>query len=276
MLSAIVITRNAESTISRCLASLSFADDMIVVDSGSTDHTINLACQLGAKVFSRQWSGYGDQKNYGSQQAPGPWLLFVDADEQVPPALAKAISSLLHSSSPAHDFYWLRIVTVFRHRPLVHLYGRNLRLFKKDAGHWDSSPVHEQVVTNNGHPLRLGHNKSGTISLPLIHYSHSTVHSYLQKMHHYTSLDAARMVKTGLHRSGRRYTLSLFLPYHLAARQLIKMLFYRRGILDGFNGILWSLLSSYYEYEMANKYRCYSITPASNPSLPPASHNTPK
>lgn len=254
MLSAIVITRNAESTISRCLASLSFADEMIVIDSGSTDHTINLARQLGAKVLARKWSGYGDQKNYGSVQAQGPWLLFVDADEQVPPALAKAISSLIHSSSPAHDFYWLRIVTVFRHHPLVHLYGHNLRLLKKDAGHWDSSPVHEQVVSKSGHSLRLGDNKSGIISLPLIHYSHSTVRSYLQKMHHYTSLDAACMVKTGLHRSGRRYVPSFFLPYHLAARQFIKMLFYRRGILDGFNGILWSVLSSYYEYEMSKKY----------------------
>ena len=251
-LSAIVITRNEEANIERCIKSLSFADEVIVIDAESDDKTAAIAQELGAKVIIHPWQGYGQQKNFGASQATSPWLLFVDADEEVTPDLAKEISKTV--AHPEQDVYWMRIVTTFLHRPLRHLYGHNPRLFRKAAASWTTSAVHEQVILTSGQQVTLGDNASGLITEPLLHHSHPTVQSYLQKMHRYTTLDAQQIKKTGKHRSGKPITANWALPYRLAARQLVKLLFYRRGILDGLPGILWCTLSAYYEYEMAKKF----------------------
>lgn len=258
-LSAIVITKNEEKNIARALASLSFADELIVVDAQSHDQTTKLASQFGARVFVRPWPGYGAQKNFGARAARGEWLLFVDADEEVPPELAAEVKAA--TDNPTVDFYWLKIVTVFLGRPLSHLFGHNPRLFRKSAGQWTGGLVHEQVERYANHRddigLRLIHlddRFSKVLTAPLLHHSHSSIKSYFKKMHRYTTLDAEQMKRGGRHRSGRPVAASSLLPYQLAARQLIKLLFYRRGILDGYAGIVWCLLSSYYEYEMATKF----------------------
>lgn len=256
MLSAIIITRNEALSIQRCIASLHFADEVIVVDSGSTDQTMELAKQCGAKVYSHAWSSYGEQKNFGAAQASSEWLLFIDADEEVPRALASAITSLINppAALPTYDFYWLRIITIFLQRPLNHLHGNNLRLFKKSAGHWNDAPVHEQVVSANNQTIKLGDTQSGRLIPPLFHHSHRTISSYLKKMHHYTTLDSKQMTTTGYHRSGRFYKPTVLLPYRLFFRQLVKLLVYRQGFLDGLAGIAWCVLSAYYEYDMGKKY----------------------
>ena len=273
MLSAIILTRNEASSIERCIASLSFADEVIVVDSGSTDQTTLLAKRCGANVFTHAWAGYGEQKNFGAAKAMGQWLLFIDADEELSPALAKTITSLINTpaAKPPYDYYWLRIITIFLHRPLTHLEGNNLRLFKKSAGHWNDATVHEQVVSDSNQTIKLGDPLSGRLSSPLFHYSHRTISSYLKKMHYYTTLDAKQMYTTGHHRSGRSYQPSTLLPYRLFLRQLVKLLFYRRGFLDGIAGCTWCFLSAYYEYEMGKKYlRLNRIEPQIpfNPSSP--------
>ena len=267
MLSAIVITRNEEDSIASCLASLSFADQVVVVDSGSTDNTVSVARQRGAQVYTHAWSSYGDQKNFGASKALGQWLLFIDADEQVSPALATTITALVGNTAaaPPHDFYWLRIITVFLNRPLPHLFGNNVRLFKKSAGQWDTAPVHEQVLTATDQTIKLGDQWSGRLFPPLFHYSHRTVTSYLTKMYHYTTLDARHMFRTQRHRSGKKYYPSVFLPYRLFVRQLVKLLFYRRGFMDGLAGCLWCVLSAYYEFDMAKKYNRLSRTPPQYP-----------
>ena len=256
MLSAVVITRNEEENIGRCLSSLSFADEVLVVDSGSTDKTTTIAKQYGAKVFHNKWSGYGSQKNFAAGKSSGDWLLFIDADEKVPVALSESINSIINdgSNNTTHDFYWLRIVTVFLNKPLYHLFGHNPRLYRRKAGCWTNASVHEQVVTNDGHLIKLGDNQSGLLIKPLLHYSHKTISSYIKKMHQYTSLDAKQMNLTGKHRSGKKVRPSIILPLKLSAKQFIKLLMYKRGFLDGIPGIIWCTLSSYYEFEMAIKY----------------------
>lgn len=258
-LSAIVITKNEEVNIVRCLASLSFAEEIIVVDAESTDATAELARRQGATVFTRPWPGYGPQKNFGASHATGEWLLFVDADEVIPESLGREIQHTI--AQPRVDFYWLRIVTIFLGHPLHHLYGHNPRLFKKASGQWTASPVHEQVEryadrneTADFQLIKLDDRFSRVLNAPLLHYSHQTIGSYLKKMYHYTALDATHMAQTGRHRSGRPVKLSVFLPWQLAARQFLKLAVYRRGLLDGWAGFMWCTLSSYYEYEMAKKY----------------------
>jgi glycosyltransferase involved in cell wall biosynthesis len=252
MLSAVIITKNAELTIGRTIHSVRFADEIVVIDSGSTDGTQQKAQQLGARVIEHAWEGYGPQKNFGMTQAAGEWLLFIDDDEEVTPELQHRIEAEL--KNPGKDFYWLRIVTVFLGQPLYHLYGHNPRLFKRAVGQWTNDLVHEQVQTMQGKRIHLGDTESKIIPESLLHYSHDTVASYLEKMHHYTTLDAEQMAKTGRHRSGRLVTHSWTLPPILFMRQLLKLLFYRRGILDGYAGWMWCLLSAYYEWEMARKF----------------------
>ncbi|MBI4022098.1 MAG: glycosyltransferase family 2 protein [Candidatus Andersenbacteria bacterium] len=260
--SSITTARDASSTIGRSLQSLNFVDErIVVVDSASTDLTAQIAEQCGARVLTLPWRGYGQQKNAAADVARGQWLLYIDADEEVTPALARAISKAL-ASNTANDshrsIYWLRIVTIFLGRPLKHLYGHNPRLMRKNAARWTPANVHEQVVrlnTNNSPPVKLGDPDTVLITEPLIHYSHHTIRSYLDKMHRYTALDAEYMARGGRHRSGRRVQPRWWLPYYLAARQLFKLLFYRRGILDGYAGVIWCLLSAYYEWEMGKKYK---------------------
>lgn len=252
-LSAIIIAKNEEQTIKRCLTSVGFADEIIVViDSASTDKTALLAVGLNAKVFTRHWTGYGPQKNYGLSQAKGKWVLFIDADEEVTPKLRQEIIAAIKSA--ANDFYWLRIITVFLGKRLNHLYGHNARLFRRHSGQWTNAKVHEQVINKQGQVIKLGDNLSKTLEIPLLHYSHSTVKSYLNTMYIYTTLDAQQMFSTSRHRSGKPIKPGFYLPYFLAFRQFIKLLFYRRGFLDGYVGFLWSLLSAYYEYLMSKKY----------------------
>lgn len=251
-LSAIVITKNEEDNIEQCLKSLNFADEIILVDAESNDATVQIAKQLGATTFVRPWPGYGPQKNFGAAQASGKWLLFLDADEVIPEKLAQEIQDTL--KNPDKDFYWLKIVTVFLGKPLKHLIGHNPRLFKKESGSWTGYHVHEQVQMNNGTIIKLGDTHSQVLQAPLYHHSHRTVKAYLKRMAEYTALDAQRMAKSNLHRSGRRVKAIWHLPYYLMARQFVKMYFYKQGFLDGAVGFQWSTLSAYYEYVMAKKY----------------------
>lgn len=253
MLSAIVITKNEEKNIARCLQSLEFADEIVVVDSESTDKTVQIAKEKGARVFVNAWPGYGPQKNFAAQQAQGDWLLFVDADEEVSAELVQTITKTTTQPN-GHSFYWLRIVTVFLRKPLRHLYGHNLRLFKKADASWGEAAVHEQVQRTDKSSIRLGDEDTGIIIEPLLHHSHPTVSSYLTKMQHYTTLDAQEMFKTGQHRSGRRVKPRWWLPFWLGKRQFLKLYLYRKGILDGWAGLMWCVLSGYYELVMAKKY----------------------
>lgn len=266
MLTTIIITKNEEKNIARAIKSVSFSDQIIVVDAQSTDQTVAIAQSLGAHVISRPWAGYGPQKNYGAQAASPGWLLYLDADEEIPPPLTREIITVTKKSTV--DFYWLKVTTVFLGKPLNHLGGHNLRLFKKSSGRWNQNHVHEQVQRYQKRPqttdfqvVSLDDNFSKILEHPLLHHSHPTINSYLKKMHHYTSLDAKQMTITQRHRSGRSINPTWWLPYHLAARQLIKLLFYRRGILDGRPGLIWCGLSSYYEWEMARKYLAIKSDP---------------
>jgi glycosyltransferase involved in cell wall biosynthesis len=252
-ISAIVITKNEERSIAACLKALAFADEIIVVDAQSTDKTAEIAQAAGAKVFIRPWPGYGAQKNFGLMQAAGDWCLFIDADEIVTPQLAQEILAVTQHATK--NFYWLKIVTIFLNKPLYHLYGHNSRLFKKSAGQWTSTQVHEQVEeVATRTTIKLGDDKSAVLQAPLMHNSHQTMASYLHRMAKYTDLDAKDMAATGKHRSGRPVTPSQFLPIHLALRQFLKMYIYKQGWLDGYAGFIWCRLSAKYEYVMAQKY----------------------
>lgn len=251
-LSAIIITKNEADSIERCVKSVQFADEIIVIDSESNDDTVRIAKQLGAKVFVRRSPGFGPQKNYGAAQAAGDWLLFLDADEEITSDLAREITDIINNHH--HNFYWLKVTTVFLNRRLKNIYSYDPRLYLKTAGAWTSRHINEQLQTNLGETIALHDNLSGTFTHPLYHHSSPTIKAHLQHMAEQTALDAQQMAKHDLHRSGRSIRPVWYLPYYLATRQFIKLYLYKHGWLDGYAGLVWCYLAAKYEYTTAKKY----------------------
>ncbi len=252
-ISVVIIAKNEEKVITDCILSASFAEEIIVIDAESSDGTKALAESLGAKVITHPWQGYGEQKNFGVTQTTQNWILFLDADERISSELRTTIEGM--SEHPEHDVYWITVEDIFLGRRMKYLNGHNPRLVKKNAASWSKKKVHEQLLyaTSNA-PAKYKDTISGEIEQPIIHQSYTTISAYLKKMHKYTTLDAHDMQVLGHHRSGRSVRKTSILPYTLALRQAVKLLIYRKGILDGWQGIVWSILSAYYEFEMGKKY----------------------
>ena len=160
-LSVIIITKNEAANIAKCLKSVDFADEFIVVDSGSTDGTVELARALGARVeVTSDWPGFGPQKNRAVDLATGDWVLSIDADELVTPELAREIQETL--KAPRGDVYEMPRLSNFCGRDIRHSGwwpDYVVRLFKRGTARFNDAYVHERVVPNDGkRPLQLkGH-----------------------------------------------------------------------------------------------------------------------
>ena len=162
-LSVIIIALNQEANIGDCLASVSFADDIVVVDTGSTDRTVELARAYTDRVLSAPWQGFGRTKNYALDQARGEWVFSLDTDERVPPALQEEILAVVASDGPL-DGYRVARKNYFCGRWIRHLGwypDYTLRLFRRGRGRFRDREVHEEVVVDG--PV-------GTLKTPLEHY----------------------------------------------------------------------------------------------------------
>ena len=180
-LSGVVITHNEEQGILDCLKSLQFCDEIIVVDSGSTDQTVALARQMTANVYQKEWMGYSAQKNYANSLAKGEWILSVDADEVVPNSLASEIRQRVQMSSPTVGFLISRR-TIHFGRWIRHggwYPNRLLRLFKKSDGHWEGSDLHEYWKTTG---------KIETLKEDLIHHSFQNLSDQVIRNNRYSTL----------------------------------------------------------------------------------------
>lgn len=225
--SAAIITLNAASQIETCLQSLAFADEIVVVDSGSTDRTVEMARLRGAKVVQQAWLGYGPQKRLSVEQASNDWVLCVDADERVSPELRTSIEKAL--SDPAFGAYEMARRNRFMGRWLRHGEGYpdwNLRLFDRRSAQWSKDPVHEKVVTQG---------KAGRLDGDLLHESAETLHSYLDKQNRYTSLRAEVLYKSGAQSSLLKLVFSPPIRF-------LKFYFLRLGFLDGVPGLVHILI----------------------------------
>lgn len=247
----------------RALRSLrGVTEELIVVDSESTDRTVDLARTFTDRVFVRPWPGYGPQKNYGLEQATGDWVLFVDADEEVTPELAAELQATLPYLPEQGTVGFVKIVTEFLGRPLHHLWGTNPRLLRRTAARWQDRAIHEQVVRADGSIVRLGDPDTIFLQAFLNHPSHyQTLAAYLKKRERYTLRDAEEMLETGVDRIGKPVHVALDSPFSIlnflferALKQFIRLFVKKRGFLDGWQGWLWCLLSAQYEYLMCKKY----------------------
>jgi glycosyltransferase involved in cell wall biosynthesis len=222
-LSVAIITLNAGAQLEACLASIAFADEIVVVDSGSTDGTVGLAKKHGARVVQKEWLGFGAQKQFAVESASHDWVLCIDADERVSAEMREQI--LAELKSPRGFVYATPRRNRFLGRWLAHGEGYpdwSVRLFHRAHAHWSRDPVHEKVVGDRT-----------ALKLPgdLLHDSAETLEKYLDKQNRYTSLQAE-----ALHAAGRRAHL-LQLVFSPLLR-FIKFYILRLGFLDGAPGLV--------------------------------------
>jgi glycosyltransferase involved in cell wall biosynthesis len=226
-LSAVVIARNEEAAIGACLDSLAWCQEIIVVDSGSEDRTRELATERGAKVIDHDWEGYGRQKNFAVRQAANDWVLCIDADEVISPALRASIEKTL--ADPAYRAYEMARCNRFLGRWLRHGEGYPdwiLRLFDRRSARWSDDPVHEKVVTAE---------QVGRLQGDLLHESAETLHSYLEKQNRYTTLQAEILHRKGVRPSRFKLVFSPLVRF-------LKFYILRRGFLDGVPGLVHILI----------------------------------
>lgn len=230
-LSAVIITRNEARNIRRTLDAISWCDEILVVDSGSTDDTQAICMEYGARVIVRDFQGFGPQKRFAVESALYDWVLCLDADEVVPPALKQEIQEAM--LQPEADGYIVPRTLVFLGRPFK--YGResrefHLRLFNRAKGNFNSAQVHEKVEIS-GKTLRF--------RTALLHYSYPDTDIYFQKFNEYTRRAADELLQRKKSRS--QVIIFLSLPFNF-----LKHLILHGNILNGYPGWIWSLYSAFY------------------------------
>ena len=235
-LSAVLITRNAAALLDACLESVAFADEIVVVDSASTDATVEIAQRRGARVVQREWLGFGRQKQFAVEQARNDWVLCLDADERVSPELATSIRAAL--AAPGAPVYRMPRRNRFLGRWLAHGEGYpdwSPRLFNRLNARWSDDLVHEKVLYAV---------TPGTLRGDLLHDSGDDLAAYLERQNRYTTLAARQAFELG--RSAG--------VFHLLASPVVRFFkFYvlRLGFLDGVAGLLHisiGCMNSYLKY----------------------------
>jgi len=243
-ITAILVVKNEEAHLRETLNALRWVDEIVVVDSGSTDKTVDVAREFTDKIYIKPWMGYGKQKNFALSKAKSEWVLSIDGDETVTEELAKEVMEAVKNDE--YDGYLINIQLVFLGKPLR--FGGvypdyHLRLFKREKGSFKESDVHEGVILNG---------KKARLNGKILHHSYENLHDYLQKFNTYTTLFAKQKVREG------KRTNAIY-PFLRFGGELFKRLFFKLAILDGYPGMLYAFLSSFYSfmkyaklYEMEN------------------------
>lgn len=242
-LSVAIITQNEELNLARTLASVRFADEVVVVDSGSTDRTVLIAQEAGAKVFSESWQGFARQKNLAIEKCSSDWVLSLDADEELSPELQQEILSVL-KNSPQNMAFRLRRRNLFLGRWMRHggyYPDAKLRLFRRAgtqgaAGlRFAERAVHETIAYEG---------PSETLRHDLIHHAYPTLHGYLEHMNRYSTLGAQVAVKKG--KSTQSWWAFLSNVVLVPVFTFLWNYIFRGGFLDGREGFLLHTYHSLY------------------------------
>lgn len=236
-LSVIVITQDEAHHIEKCLRSVSFADQIVVLDSGSTDDTVQIALSIGAEVSTvRDWQGFGTQKNRALALATSDWVLSIDADEQVSPELKAEIESAL--ASPGHEVYSFARLSSYCGQYMRHsgwYPDRVVRLFRRHAAEFSRDLVHERVVTTRSIGKMRGH---------LLHESYLNFEEVLEKVNRYSSAGAMGLLNQGKASSVKK-------AFGRGLWAFVRTYFLRLGFLDGSMGLLLAISNAettYYRY----------------------------
>ncbi|WP_318654226.1 glycosyltransferase family 2 protein [Chromobacterium violaceum] len=232
-ISAVLITKNAGKHLEQCLQNLSFADEIVVVDSGSSDSTLAIASAYKAKVIHQEWLGFGPQKQFAVSQASHDWVLCLDADEYLSEELSLSINKI--RENPQAAAYRFPRCNRFMGRFLKHGEGYpdwSLRLFDRRRARWSDDAVHEYVICDGPVEKLAG---------DLMHESGEDIALYLSKQNCYTSLQAEQ-----LHARGKKVGAGKLLFSPLL--RFFKFYFVRRGFLDGLPGLVHISIGCFNSY----------------------------
>ncbi len=230
-LSVCIICRNEEKTIKRCLESLHWVQDIVVVDSLSTDRTVEIAEHYTKRVFQREWPGYAEQKNFALSKAKEDWVLSLDADEAVSPALKDEISSVIQGAAlngyriPRRSFYQGRWINHSGYYP-----DRQLRLVRRDSGRWIGGRVHERMAVEG---------VVGDLKNDILHYPYGGgITGQIKTINSFSTLLAKDMFDRG-----KRFHLHLLFirPFF----KFLEVYFWKGGLLDGLPGLIISISDAY-------------------------------
>lgn len=231
--SVVIVTKNEEMNIKDALDSAKDSAEIIVLDSYSTDRTVEICRRYTDKVFQREWQGYSRQKQAAVNMAAGPWILILDADERLTSELRKEIADAVNENK--YDGFYIPRKNFFIGKWIKHSGwwpDYTLRLFKKDAGSLEEREVHEKVIVKGS----VSHLKN-----PLEHYTYDSISDYLRKMGNYSTLAAKELKKNGVTPNPLDLIFRPFFTF-------IKMFFLRLGFMDGMHGLILAVLYSYYTF----------------------------
>jgi glycosyltransferase involved in cell wall biosynthesis len=233
-ITATIITLNEERNIARSIESLRCCDEILVVDSGSIDRTVELAEKLGARVIESPWHGYATQKNYAAEQACNDWILSLDADEALSESLEGEIWTL-KKKGPSHDAYTMPRLAQYLGRWILHCGwypDRKVRLYHRAKAKWVGDFVHESVQVNG----RVGHLESN-----LLHFTCDSLSEHIKTMDRYTTLAAEELVS----RKEKIHLRNMILD---PAWTFTKTYFFQRGFEDGLEGLTIAYMAALYTF----------------------------
>jgi len=240
-LSVAVVTLNEEERLRSCLESVVWADEIVVVDAGSSDKTMEIAREFTDRTVFRAWDGYCGQKNYALGRCHGEWVLSLDADERVTDTLREEIQDVLRGERREVGFYVPRR-NQFQGRWVRHggLYPDwQLRLFRRGRGAFVERAVHESVRVDG---------ETGRLAAPLSHESYRSIGDAVARLNRYSDLAATELARTG--RGGSLWDLLVRPPWRFVSMYLL-----RAGFLDGWRGLVLAGLHAHYVFLRAAKVR---------------------
>jgi glycosyltransferase involved in cell wall biosynthesis len=233
-ISAAIITLNEQRNIARAMESLRCCDEVVVVDSGSTDRTVEIARNLGARVIDNPWGGYATQKNYATEQCANDWVLSLDADESLSEALEGEIWQI-RKHGPEFDAYTMPRLAQYLGRWILHsgwYPDRKVRLYDRRRAKWIGEYVHESVVVDG----RTGHLKSN-----LLHFTCDSLSEHLRSLDRYTTLAAEQLLAR---KTEAGWAQLLFDPPWTFFRTFVL----QRGFQDGAEGLAIAWMAAMYNF----------------------------
>lgn len=247
-LSVFIITKNEADRVGSIIEAVkNIADEVLVIDSGSSDNTCEIATKAGAQVIFNQWSGYGAQKIFGENQCRNKWILNIDADEEVSPELSEEILQIFEQNLQENFYgFRVRIVNKFRFekrpKPLAYYYNQ-LRLYHKDYAGFKNSEIHDSVELKEKNPQKISQLKE-----IIYHQSFRSFEHWIEKINSYSSMQAFDAFKKGKN-------VSLIKVATVPTFAFFKAFFLRRYFIYGFDGFVYSYLFAFSRFAKAIKTR---------------------